>query len=134
MENRNLIRKFLVQKFKDQTSEQLKHKGKLFNMFSWCFLVLGLTFFGLAGFIISSSSGDIIIHNDPTGTDLQNVGLQIFSYIGALGCGILGIGFFIDFIMLEIIHRHIIVELRLREVTTSLLERLEKLEKQNRSA
>lgn len=105
--------------------EQLTLRAKYFDIAFWGFFILGVAMYLLLGFNSLS-----LINGVSEELSLVTLAVCLVSSVGVLfGC-IFMIGCFVVAVLFEVNRQSILIELRIREVTTPLLERLNKLEKQ----
>ena len=106
MGNKTMFNKLKLKKPKELSVEelsveQLTLRAKYFDIAFWGFFILGVAMYLLLGFN----------------------SLSLINGVFMIGC-------FVVAVLFEVNRQSILIELRIREVTTPLLERLNKLEKQ----
>jgi hypothetical protein len=130
MGNKTMFNKLKLKKpkelsVKELSVEQLTLRAKYFDIASWGFFILGVAMNLLLGFNSLS-----LINGVSEELSLFTLAVCSVSSVGFLfGC-IFMIGCFVVAVLFEVNRQSILIELRIREVTTPLLERLNKLEKQ----
>jgi hypothetical protein len=117
--------KLKFKKLKDLSVEQLNKRAKYFDITSWSFIILGI-----ATYFIMSISALSLLNESPSELSLVSLAICLISSSGILFSCVFTLGCFICAVFLEMGRKQIKTELRIREVTAPLLERLDKLEKQ----
>jgi hypothetical protein len=119
--------KLKFKKLKDLSVEQLKHRAKCFDIASWSFIILGI-----ASYFIMSVSSLALLNESPSELSLVSLAICLISSSGILFSCVVMLGCFICAVFLEMGKKQIKTELRIREVSASLQERLDELEKKLR--
>lgn len=114
-----------LKKLRDLSIEQLNKRAKYFDIASWSFIILGIVSFFMVGVSYLA-----LLNESPSELSLVSLAICLISSSGVLTSCVFTLGCYICAVFLEMGRKQIKSELRIREVTAPLLERLDKLEKQ----